>query len=291
MTITFAREYSFYALLAKAVARVEADFPDSHPSWIAERAVGVLTPAERRGFLLEEATGLVEEARRTRVRRLEDAARQAALTKQQVVDHDQRIVRWETQGCPMDRSGTYPAVNGECWRGHPIDHAAYEARLAAQREAWRAHPEHAPRHSRAYREWAVTPEAMAFFARREADAAASRAHWAERERIRVEEPERYAKEFTIQGYLDTAIAEVKAQARMELTQELLSATIALGDGTRTTWGAATLLQHEQRRNMLMKSAAGTAETAALHEYAIQQLIEAHCSTLTDLYLQRQEEAA
>jgi hypothetical protein len=50
-----------------------------------------------------------------------------------------------------------------------------------------------------------------------------------------------------------------------------SGTFALGDGTRVTWGRATVEQHEQRIALLRKLIAGLEQTIAMHEAAIRLL--------------------
>lgn len=62
-----------------------------------------------------------------------------------------------------------------------------------------------------------------------------------------------------------------AHLRMEWTTELLASSFALGDGTSTTWGAATIAQHEQRIGMLTDHAGATLETAARHRAAVEAI--------------------
>lgn len=66
-------------------------------------------------------------------------------------------------------------------------------------------------------------------------------------------------------------AELRAQLFVEWTEELLDAEIAMPDGTRTTWGQATVEQHRRRHEMLAKNAMANAENAARHSLAIEQL--------------------
>lgn len=65
------------------------------------------------------------------------------------------------------------------------------------------------------------------------------------------------------------------------TDDLLGSTFALPDGSRATWGSATAEQHEARLAMLMATAAGTAETAALHKKALSAIAGAGVATLAE----------
>lgn len=72
------------------------------------------------------------------------------------------------------------------------------------------------------------------------------------------------------------------EVRLETTRELLTTVFALGDGTETTWGDATVDQHGQRIELLTKNAAGIMETAARHQVAIRMIEEAGVKCLADL---------
>lgn len=87
------------------------------------------------------------------------------------------------------------------------------------------------------------------------------------------------------------IDETAQQVRLETTVELLSSVFALGDGTETTWGAATVAQHEQRLQMLAKNASGVVETAALHRKAIEMIRAAGVSCLAEVSSPSMEVAA
>jgi hypothetical protein len=62
----------------------------------------------------------------------------------------------------------------------------------------------------------------------------------------------------------------------------LGIRFALGDGTMTTWGKATVADHRQRIEMLAKNAAGVVETAARHEAAVAMISEADVTCLDEL---------
>lgn len=63
---------------------------------------------------------------------------------------------------------------------------------------------------------------------------------------------------------------------------LLKRRIALGDGTATTWGLATLADHQARLAMLMAQRNGLTETIRRHEEAIRILEESGARCLAEL---------
>lgn len=79
-----------------------------------------------------------------------------------------------------------------------------------------------------------------------------------------------------------SIEEFRSQVRLELTVELLGTVIALGDGRKTTWGAASVDDHRQRMDLLTDQAVGTLETVVLHEKAIEMIEGAGAACLNDV---------
>ncbi len=82
--------------------------------------------------------------------------------------------------------------------------------------------------------------------------------------------------------VEALIEEVAEEVRLETTAELLETIFALGDGSKTTWGQATVWQHQQRIQMLAKNAAGIVETAALHSAAISMIETAGVACLAEI---------
>jgi hypothetical protein len=78
------------------------------------------------------------------------------------------------------------------------------------------------------------------------------------------------------------IDEVAEDVRLETTRELLDTFFALGDGTRTTWGSATIAEHEQRIELLARQSAGVIDTAASHRAAIDMIGEAGVTCLAEV---------
>jgi hypothetical protein len=70
--------------------------------------------------------------------------------------------------------------------------------------------------------------------------------------------------------------------RLKTTRELLATMFALGDGTRTTWGAATAGQHRQRIEALAANAGGITETAARHRAAVRMIEDSGVKCLDEL---------
>lgn len=78
------------------------------------------------------------------------------------------------------------------------------------------------------------------------------------------------------------IAATESRVRLELTAELLAASFALGDNSEATWGEATVEQHQQRLDMLIKHAAGTVDTATRHRAAIAMIQAAGATCLAEV---------
>lgn len=114
------------------------------------------------------------------------------------------------------------------------------------------------------------------------------------EREGRERDERYAREDReakeawdrimkgVQDDIEDKAIKLAEQMVVEWTADLLASTFALRDGTRVTWADATQQQHRDRIEMLVKQAAGTVETAALHEKALREIAEAGVKRLGDL---------
>lgn len=81
---------------------------------------------------------------------------------------------------------------------------------------------------------------------------------------------------------DTYEANLRAQIFVEWTEELLAAEIAMPDGSRTTWGLATIQQHRLRHDMLAKNAMANMENAARHSIAIEALTTSGAPNLAAL---------
>lgn len=82
--------------------------------------------------------------------------------------------------------------------------------------------------------------------------------------------------------LEGIIESYTAALRMDWTRELLSTSFGLADGTVTTWGEATLAQHEERAAMFTRQAQTGIEGAARHHKAIEALRESGSVTLNVL---------
>ena len=138
-----------------------------------------------------------------------------------------------------------------------------ERTLAVERAA--EHPTtKRPRYgTRAYERWATeTEEGRAWHA--------ERVEWEEEwERRRFD-----LLRDLLQKYTD--------QLRIQWTEELLAQTISMPDGSTTTWGRATLSQHQSRVDMFAAQAMAGIEGAARHRKAIEAIEAAGVQCLDEL---------
>lgn len=65
--------------------------------------------------------------------------------------------------------------------------------------------------------------------------------------------------------------QVAERRWLDITEKLLAKTFALGDGTRVSWGRATVQQHKRRVAMLNRMALGDVETATRHLMAVNRI--------------------
>ncbi|BBY11002.1 hypothetical protein [Mycobacterium marseillense] len=87
------------------------------------------------------------------------------------------------------------------------------------------------------------------------------------------------------------IRDVADEVRFEVTAELLDTMFATGDGTRVSWGDATIAQHTERVDTLTKMIAGTSETAAMHIAAVRMCEGAGVDTLRQISIGDAEQGA
>ena len=82
--------------------------------------------------------------------------------------------------------------------------------------------------------------------------------------------------------MTTIIEGYARELKAEWTADLLASEFALADGTRVTWGDATIEQHEERAAMFHRNAVANAEGAARHLKAVDELKSKGVPTLADL---------
>jgi len=83
-------------------------------------------------------------------------------------------------------------------------------------------------------------------------------------------------------HVERAEAPQPGQQRRTTYRDLLALTFALPDGTVTTWGAATIDQHQQRIDLLAKQRDGLQVTINQHQAAIEQIVAAGASCLAEV---------
>lgn len=109
--------------------------------------------------------------------------------------------------------------------------------------------------------------------------------WADAEHITADFHEDGVQAYYRERLMDDLFEMVFSHAeriRLDVTEELLGSSFALGDGVRVTWGNATVAEHRQRVDLLLKMSAGTVETAARHQAAIALLEAEDVPTLARL---------
>lgn len=82
--------------------------------------------------------------------------------------------------------------------------------------------------------------------------------------------------------INKAMEDFAKAVRADWTEQILSASFSLPDGTRVLWGDATIEQHKARRDFLLSQASGTLETAGRHDAAIKDLTSFRVTCLNDL---------
>jgi hypothetical protein len=82
-----------------------------------------------------------------------------------------------------------------------------------------------------------------------------------------------------------AIAQYMSAIKMVWTAELLVTEFALGDGTKVTWGEATIEQHEIRLDIFTSNAHANLEGAARHAHAIDAIRMAGAARLDEVVAQ------
>lgn len=101
-----------------------------------------------------------------------------------------------------------------------------------------------------------------------------------RERLRLlhEDPD----EFDVRYGITAALRKFKESVVLELTEDLLHSAFKLGDGTETTWGSATVEEHEQRVELLMGNVQGNIDTIQRHRAAIRLITTHHVLSLAEV---------
>lgn len=227
----------------------------------ARQEIGKFTDRELRDLAIEEVAGKIERFRRAAAQIIE---RQAAEQAARVVERDERVA-WREQQKTAELS------RFESWLENPG-----QLQWDNWGQNWESYPRHIERRrfmkwlgEDRYQEWydrgvAERPDDVHFASDFYIDGSA--AYFAEKRQRAVER----------------LIEEVREDTRLEVTAELMETLFALGDGSRVTWGDATIDQHEQRLDMLKGNLSGLAETAGRHARAIEMLKESGAGSLREL---------
>lgn len=87
---------------------------------------------------------------------------------------------------------------------------------------------------------------------------------------------------TVRVAVDAMIRATESQINAEWTPRVLGQSISLPDGTKTTWGAASVEQHQARQRMFAEYAGANIEGAARHARAIRDIERSGVTCLNDL---------
>jgi hypothetical protein len=102
-----------------------------------------------------------------------------------------------------------------------------------------------------------------------------------RERHAKVDAERKERATKLWGDIHQAMADYESSIKVKWAEELLDTGFALPDGTLTTWGDATVEQHNSRIRMLNDQARASTENAARHLKAVNTIGEAGAANLRE----------
>ena len=240
----------YYAQVHDGVAR----HPRMSDRNLAALIVDAMPPHLHREILLAETTVAVAGERRIKARKIEENARQQVAAK---TPEPKQVAAESKPPSLFDRLYEDPTL----WRvAHDINgsHIWFNSRDRREFQKWC----HGPRGGfDRWLDWALTQDVHEDF---KVDFVPG---YTERQRYDA---------------LAEMLNKVVEQTRFEVTAELLGTVFATGDGTRVTWGDATVLQHQDRIDMLTRMMVGTSETAAMHMKAVDMIKDAGVETLADL---------
>lgn len=250
-------EVNLEVTVGRLVVRFDDEYPDHAPEWVAARAVASIPSTERVRLLVDLLTSRIQERRRTKARVVEQ---RATLEENQRRSREERVA--------------YVAKHREtCDKKHAVDSLAddgsYHACVACDRRRQKETPE--------------GKAATAEWHQKRADNQQERAEAVAKEALRQADPAEYDRRYpSAWDLVVRAVSDYRDEVRLELTTELLGTSFALGDGRRTTWGAASADDHSQRIEILMQGVEGSARTMILHEKALEILEQRGARCLNDV---------
>lgn len=245
------------------VYRLAGEWADRFPSLSAEevahKVVQSLTTTEQSSLLTALLVGPIESHRRYRVRQAERNAGEAASRK--AYEEDPRF--WH-KGSQRYKE----------WAKTTREGRAFHAGFLRDREEQLAERQ-------AKREWRESPEGQREIQARTTVKAATEY----KRQLYESNPAEYDRQYGWGAFVRSVnqmVSDIRTTARLELTAELLGSQFALGDGSQVSWGDATIDQHRQRIEFLMKHVDGNLQTIRLHEVAASMLRESHASCLNEV---------
>ncbi len=252
------------------IAKEAIDAPEKDAQRLAEKGLRKLGATELRRLAVGYVIGMIEAHRRVAAREVEDRARREAATQKAVAKT--ATPPTQTRPSAFDDPSIYDTCRALSESGVPTVFLRSKERRDFIRRL-------GDRHAEWYARGIALAEA-AYKAGLYKDDGLSHPHMFASDFYPGGERAYYAEQ-RFRAVVDLVERESQ-RVRLEVTRELLETRFALGDGTRTTWGTATVSQHEQRIVMLTKQAAGTVETAASHRAAIEMIQAAGASTLAEI---------
>lgn len=84
------------------------------------------------------------------------------------------------------------------------------------------------------------------------------------------------------GIVEQLLEEYRREVIVDWTTELLNSEFALGDGTTTTWAAATVDQHLARIGLLERNVRGNLDAIQRHEAAIATITNNDVTSLSEV---------
>jgi hypothetical protein len=231
-----------------SIRQAETVMPDLTGAEIGSCVTARMSKAALREFAAEYIAGCVDAIRRARARMVEQSAAKGDDDQGRPAPQpNEKFQEW------FDN----PPVDG--WTGNATQRAAFRKWAGARWNGW---------HERA-RGVVVDPKRLALFD----DSWHPGGVWAamaDRRRARITQ------------LVDAAVEEAETYTRLQVTAELLATTFSLGDGTYTSWGDATVADHQKRIALLTRNAAGNIDTASLHRAAIEMIEESGEMRLRDV---------
>lgn len=246
----------------QTIRELVAEHPNRSDRELAEMVVSALQPDHLRALLVHRTTTEVYIEKRSQARQIEREARSHSAmpipTPRQ--EPSQPVPTPPSPTDPVD--GKFEEIySNPCWWGRPEGRGLFiNSRERTQFRSWCNRRDGRGGFDR----WlaaALDQDVTELFRQDFVPGYTRDQHWAEVSKL---------------------VNDFANKIRFDITAELLDSIFSTGDGTRVTWREATVAQHQERIDSLSKHIAGTAETAAMHQRAVQMIESAGVQTLGEV---------